>query len=65
MSNQGTIVQIIGAVIDVELVVSVQSPSPGPAAVAPAPAARPNGRPARADGHGEVLWKHERRHAPR
>ena len=20
---------------------------------------------ARADGHGEVLWKHERRHAPR
>ena len=46
--------QETGAAIDVELVVSVQAPTtPGPAAVAPPPAARPNGRPARADGQGE------------
>lgn len=47
--------QETGAVIDVELVVSVQAPSPGAAAAAPQPQIRSNGRPARADGHGEDI----------
>ena len=47
--------QETGAMIDVELVVSVQAPLPGPIAVVAVPVAKPNGRPARPDGHGDEL----------
>jgi chromosomal replication initiator protein len=43
--------QETGAAIDVELVVSVQTPAPAPAVIAPQP--KPAVRPVRAEGHGE------------
>ncbi|WP_346323313.1 chromosomal replication initiator protein DnaA [Emcibacter sp. SYSU 3D8] len=45
--------QETGAVIDVELVVSVQSPPPIAIAVAAQPATRPAASPVRSNGHGE------------